>query len=131
MFHYTALVTILAVLFYLFTATRVSRARRAYGVVAPAMIGHPDFERVVRVHANTLEWMPIFLPLLWLCAYYESDALAALLGLIWIAARILYMVSYTKSAAARGPGFAIQGIVCGLLLVAALIGIVRTFLYGG
>ena len=34
---------------------------------------------------NTLEWMPIFLPSLWLFAIYISDPVAAVLGLIWIA----------------------------------------------
>ena len=29
---------------------------------------------------NTLEWMPIFLPSLWLFAIYLSDAFAAALG---------------------------------------------------
>ena len=131
MFHYTALVTALAVLFYFYTGARVSQARGKFGVAAPEMTGHPDFERVVRVHANTLEWMPIFLPLLWLYAYYISDSGAAGLGLIWIAARIAYMVTYTKDAAKRGPGFAIQALICGVLLVGALIGIVTSLVHGG
>jgi glutathione S-transferase len=88
MYHFTALVTCLAVLFYIFASTRVSRARRAYGVKLPATSGHADFERVFRVHMNTLEWMPIFLPSLWLFAIYVSDADAAALGLIWIVGRI-------------------------------------------
>jgi glutathione S-transferase len=33
-------------------------------VPAPAMSDNPDFERVFPVQANTLEWMPIFLPFL-------------------------------------------------------------------
>jgi glutathione S-transferase len=66
MHHFTALVTLAAVLFY-FTSTRVARARVAYGVKLPAISGNPDFERVFRVQMNTLEWLPIFLPSLWLC----------------------------------------------------------------
>ena len=57
---------------------------------------------------NTLEWLPIFLPALWLFAIYISDWVAAALGLAWIAGRILYMVGYSKAAARRGRGFAIQ-----------------------
>src|SRR5580692_7593032 len=71
--HWTALVTVLAILLYFYTGTRVSAARRKFGVPVPAISGNPDFERVFRVQANTLEWMPIFLPLLWLFAYYVSD----------------------------------------------------------
>lgn len=63
MHHFTALVTLAAVLFYFFTSTRVARARVAYGVKLPAISGNPDFERVFRVQMNTLEWLPIFLPL--------------------------------------------------------------------
>ena len=39
----------------------------------PAISGNPDFERVFRVQMNTLEWLPIFLPSLWLFAIYISD----------------------------------------------------------
>ncbi len=57
---------------------------------------------------NTLEWLPIFLPALWLFAIYISDAIAAVLGLVWIGGRILYMIGYSKAANKRGPGFGIQ-----------------------
>jgi glutathione S-transferase len=57
---------------------------------------------------NTLEWMPIFLPSLWLFAIYISDSVAAALGLVWIAGRILYMIGYSQAAAKRGRGFGIQ-----------------------
>src|SRR3981081_2149396 len=73
MYHFTALVTCLAILFYFFTSTRVARARAAFEIKAPAITGNPDFERVFRVQMNTLEWMPIFLPSLWLFAIYLSD----------------------------------------------------------
>ena len=89
MLHYTALVTLLAVVFYTYAAARVARARAKFKIAAPAMSGHPDFDRIFRVQMNTLEWMPIFLPLLWLFAFYVSDIAAAVLGLVWIAGRIL------------------------------------------
>ena len=62
MYHFTALVTLAAVLFYFFTAIQVSRARVAFGIKPPTISGNPDFERVFRVQMNTLEWLPIFLP---------------------------------------------------------------------
>jgi glutathione S-transferase len=117
--HWTALVTVLVVLFYFYTALRVPQARRKYGVEAPAISGNPDFERVFRVQMNTLEWLPIFLPLLWLFALYVSDSGAALLGVVWIGGRAFYMVSYTRAAARRGPGFAVQAAVCVVLLIGA------------
>src|SRR5919197_6368687 len=97
MFHLTAIVTCLAVAFYFFTSTQVARARAAFGIKAPAITGHADFERVFRVQMNTLEWMPIFLPSLWLFAVYISDAIAAALGLVWVVGRILYIFGYAKS----------------------------------
>ena len=129
--HWTALVTVLAVLFYFYTGTRVPAARRKYGVAVPAVSGNPDFERVFRVQANTLEWMPIFLPLLWLFAYYVSDIWAAVLGLIWIGGRVLYMVGYSEAANKRGPGFGIQAAACGALLIGDLIGIILSLVHGG
>src|SRR5215831_12053037 len=72
--HYTALVTLLAILFYFYTGARVPRARSKFGLTAPAITGPPEFERIFRVQLNTLEWMPIFLPLMWLFAYYVSDS---------------------------------------------------------
>jgi glutathione S-transferase len=129
--HWTALVTVLAVAFYFYTGYGVAAARRKCGVPAPAISGNPDFERVFRVQANTLEWMPIFLPLLWLFAYYVSDIGAAVLGLVWIGGRFLYMVSYSEAANKRGPGFGIQATVCGVLLVGAVIGIISSLAHGG
>jgi glutathione S-transferase len=130
MYHYTALVTCLAILFYFFTSARVARARLAYGVKLPAIAGHPDFERVFRVHMNTLEWMPIFLPSLWLFAVYISDTIAAALGLVWIVGRILYMVGYNRAVEKRRPGFGIQALACSVLLLGALGAIIWRLLHG-
>ena len=120
MYHFTAFVTCLAILFYFFTSVQVSRARAAFGIKVPAITGNPDFERVFRVQMNTLEWMPIFLPSLWLFALYINDALAAALGLVWIAGRVLYMTGYSQAAAKRGLGFGIQAAAAILLWLGAL-----------
>ena len=120
MYHFTALVTCLAIAFYAFASIRVSRARKAYGVKLPATTGNPDFERVYRVHMNTLEWLPIFLPSLWLFAIYIGDSSAAALGLVWIVGRILYMIGYMKAVEKRGPGFAIQTLACVVLWAGSL-----------
>jgi glutathione S-transferase len=124
MYHYTALVTLLSLLFYFYTTTRVSKARAEFGVKVPAISGNPDFERVFRVQMNTLEWLPIFLPSLWLFAIYVSDWIAALIGLVWIAGRIVYLAGYAQAAAKRGPGYGIQALAAGVLLLGALAAIV-------
>jgi glutathione S-transferase len=120
MYHCTALVTCLSILLYFFTGIQVSRARVAFGIKVPAVSGNPDFERVFRVQMNTLEWMPLFLPSLWLSALYINDTLAAALGLVWIVGRILYMTGYSQAAAKRGLGFGIQAVATILLWLGAL-----------
>ena len=82
--------------------------------------GNPDFERVFRVQMNTLEWMPIFLPSLWLFAIYISDGIAAVLGLVWIAGRILYMTGYSQAAEKRSVGFGVQWLAATALWLGAL-----------
>ena len=124
MYHFTAIVTCLAILFYIYTGVRMSVARTAHGVKAPAITGNPDFERAFRVQMNTLEWMPIFLPSLWLFAIYLSDPIAAALGVVWIAGRILYLTGYSQAAEKRSRGFSIQALACGVLWIGALAAIV-------
>jgi glutathione S-transferase len=120
MYHFTALVTCLAILFYFFTSTQVAKARAAFGIKVPAISGNPDFERVFRVQMNTLEWMPIFLPSLWLFAIYLSDPIAAALGVVWIAGRIRYMTGYSQAAEKRSMGFGVQALACAVLWLGAL-----------
>jgi glutathione S-transferase len=130
MYHLTALVTLLAVSFYFYTSTRVARARYKYGVKLPAITGNADFERIFRVQMNTLEWLPIFLPSLWLFAIYISDAIAAIIGLVWIAGRIVYMIGYTRSVPQRGPGFGIQASAVIVLWLGAASAILWRMIHG-
>src|ERR1700692_2134080 len=130
MYHYTALVTCLAIAFYFFTSIQVAKARAAFGIKAPAIIGNDDFERVFRVQMNTLEWLPIFLPSLWLFAIYISDPVAAVIGLLWVAARALYMPGYSQAANKRGRGFGIQALATGILWAGALGAIVWRLVHG-
>lgn len=127
---YTAIITILSVLLYLYIGSRVSAARREFGVKAPAVSGHPDFERVFRAQMNTLEWMPVFLPLLWLTAVYLNDIAAAAGGVIWMVGRAMYSAGYAEAAAKRSRGFLVQGIACLLLLIGAIAGVAMRFMAG-
>jgi glutathione S-transferase len=128
--NYTALVTLLAVALYFSTGLAVANARQKFGVVVPATTGHADFERVFRVQQNMLEWMPIFLPGLWLFAVYVSDKVAALLGLVWIVGRLMYMVAYAAGPEKRRAGFAIQALAAFALLIGALVTIVLRMAHG-
>jgi len=127
---YTAIVALLAIALYFFLATRVAVARARFGIKHPATTGNPDFERIFRVHQNTLEWLPTFLVPLWLCAVYLSDIGAAALGLVWVAGRIVYYVGYRQAVEKRLPGFFIQTSVCLLLFIGAVVGVVMRLVGG-
>jgi glutathione S-transferase len=107
-YYPVAIITLLAGLACFGMALTVARAHAKTGILAPAMTGDPYLERCVRAHVNTLEWMPIFLPALWLFAIYCSSTWASLLGAMWIIGRIFYFVGYSSAPAKRRPGFFIQ-----------------------
>ena len=52
----------LALLEYFIFGALVGQARGKHGVEAPAVTGHPEFERRLRVQQNTLEQLMIFIP---------------------------------------------------------------------
>ncbi len=125
---FTALVTTAAIVLTFVLSLRVGAMRQKHGVKAPATTGHPEFERANRVHQNTVEQLVLFLPLLWLALYVLGDAVAALIGAVWIVGRIVYANAYTRDAAARQPGMAITTISTAALLLASLWGIVQGFM---
>lgn len=116
---WVALVTIAALLVYFWMGLNVGRARGKTGIAAPAMTGDPMLERAVRVQANTLEWLPIFLVGLWLFALYWNDLVAAGLGVVWIVGRIVYALGYMSEAGKRSIGFLIQMLAAAALLLGA------------
>jgi uncharacterized membrane protein YecN with MAPEG domain len=130
-----AVVTLAATLFYFWTGMGVAGARRVSGIDAPAMVGHPQLERAVRVQINTLEWLPIFLVTLWLFAVFIPAPYGrwggALLGLLWIIGRYLYMTSYMADPAKRTTGFLTQALACTVLFLGALGGALWTLVQGG
>ena len=119
--HYeVAIVTLLALLAYVWMSVSVGKARKESGISAPAMHGHPMLERYLRVQGNTLEWLAIFLPSLWLFALYWNDRFAAVVGLVWIVGRIIYALGYWAEASRRELGFMIQTLATAVLLFGAL-----------
>jgi uncharacterized membrane protein YecN with MAPEG domain len=129
--RWTALVTLLALLVYFWMSLQVGQARGKSGINAPAMTGDPQLERAVRVQSNTLEWLPIFLPSLWLFAIYWDELIAAGLGIVWIIGRLLYSAGYMADPAKRSTGFLIQLLACAVLLVGAFGKIVYSLAVGG
>ena len=128
---WTALVSLLALLVYFYMGLRVGQSRGKYNIEAPAVTGHPEFEKAFRIHANTLEWLPMFLVSLWLFSYIVGDVWAAAVGAVWIIGRVLYLTGYTKAPEMRGRGFGIQALAVGVLLFGSLGRIIWMLIQGG
>jgi uncharacterized membrane protein YecN with MAPEG domain len=95
------------------------------------MTGDPLLERALRVHLNTLEGLPLFLGGLWLFAIYWNEYVAAGLGVVWIAGRLIYAAGYMADPGKRSTGFLIQFAASGILLLGALGKIVYSLVVGG
>jgi uncharacterized membrane protein YecN with MAPEG domain len=117
---WVAIVTIAALLVYAWMIARIGPVRAKTGIHAPTMTGDPILERHIRVQTNTLEWLVIFLPSLWLFAIYWSDLVATILGAIWIVGRIVYALGYVADPGKREAGFIIQALAAAILLFGAL-----------
>jgi glutathione S-transferase len=128
LYPFTALATLAALAVYFSAGIFVARARRKYNVHAPSISGPPGFERAFRAQQNVLEWMPLFLPALWLFALAVSDKWAAALGLVWALARLGYIIAYGQDENKRGPYFFAQLAAFAVLWFGALIGITRTLI---
>jgi len=128
----TEAVTILAVLMLFYTSVPVGRARGKHGIKAPAMSGHEDLERAVRVHMNSLEQFALFLPMLWVATltFTLVTWLPAALGLIWIAGRFIYMQAYLRDPGTRSTGFLITLLATAGLVILSVIGVVLNWNVG-
>ena len=120
------LVTLAALFFYFWTGLRVAQERQKHKIAAPAMTGHPEVERAIRVQANTLEWLPLFLVSLWMfaAAWPQWSWIGALVGVVWIAGRFMYMQGYMEDPGKRSQGFLVQGIAVLVLFLGSLIGVI-------
>ncbi len=125
----SALVTILAIVLYFLMGLRVGQMRTKHHIKAPATSGAPEFDRAFRVQMNTLEHLPVFIPLLWLTTiYFTTIPMAApALGVIWIIGRAMYMDAYMRDPDKRGPGFGICALAEILLLILSLIGVLMAW----
>jgi glutathione S-transferase len=121
--QYVELVAILAVSQYLTFGAMAGQARRTSGLKAPAVVGHPGFERMYRVQMNTLETLVAFLPALFLAAQYWPSLVVAGLGVVYLIGRLLYWRAYVSNPAKRALGFMLSMIPTVVLTVLALVGI--------
>jgi uncharacterized MAPEG superfamily protein len=122
------LVIALAVFQALVFGALVGRARARYGVRAPATAGHPRFERLHRVHANTVELLVLFVPVLWLASTYWSPRVVAAIGAVYLLGRLAYFRAYLADPDKRGAAFVVSVMPIALLALATLVGVARSVL---
>lgn len=125
----SAVVTILALLVYFYMGFRVGAMRGKHGIKAPATTGHPEMDRAVRVHMNTLEQLVVFLPLLWIATvfFHWVGWLPAAMGVVWVVGRLMYMQAYMADPDKRGTGFSITALAQIALLIMAIAGIIASW----
>ena len=116
----TVLASGAALIIYIAVFMIAGRARTTYGVAAPAVHGHIEFEKRHRVQMNTLEQLVLFLPALWLAAPVLGDRNTALIGAVWSLGRIVYAAAYVRDPKTRSLGFGLTLVPSLILLVAAL-----------
>lgn len=125
---YSALATLLAVAVFFWTISLVSRARKRFGVSAPACTGNEEFERYFRVQMNTLEQLVLMLPVLWLCAVWVGELYAGLGGLVWSIGRIIYVLTYVRDPKSRAAGFTLTIVPTFAMFVADAVFIIKFML---
>lgn len=120
------LVVCLALLQYIYFSFLVGMARTKYGVRAPAVAGHPLFERQLRVQQNTLEQLVVFVPVQFTFPYLAENLgwpgyeIAAVLGVVWLVGRGLYARSYVREPLSRSAGFLLTFAPSVLLLLGTI-----------
>ena len=122
------LIAVIALLQFFAFGLLVGQARGKYGVKAPAITGNEMFDRAFRVQMNTLEVLVLFVPALYLAAKYWSPTFVAIAGAVYVIGRIIYWRAYMAAPASRTFGFALSIGPCLVLLVASLVGAIRSFL---
>lgn len=106
--EFVAIVIVLALVQYFVFGMLVGKARGTYEVHAPAISGHPVFERYYRVHQNTLEMIVMFIPSIVLFSYLVRPDIAAAIGAIYLVGRIIYLRAYVADPGKRGLGFMVS-----------------------
>jgi glutathione S-transferase len=120
--EFVAFVIALALLEFAAFGMLVGWARGKYRVAAPAIGGHPVFERYFRAHQNTMEQLVAFVPAAWLFGTYVNPTWAGWLGLVFVVGRVVYLAGYVADPAKREIGFALSSLPVVVLLLGALWG---------
>ena len=126
--EYTAIVTLLALMQFMLFSIQVGAMRVKHGVIAPAITGHPQFERMFRVQQNTMEQLVVFVPALWIYALLVNPLWGAGIGFFFVIGRFIYRAAYLKDPDSRSNGFTIGVLATAVLLVWSLVAAVMSLI---
>jgi uncharacterized membrane protein YecN with MAPEG domain len=98
--------------------------RGKHKIEAPAVVGHPQFERAHRTHMNTVENLVLMIPLLWIASVFYGGQLPFWLGLVWVVSRIFFAIGYAQTdPRLREPGVGLGFLALLGLFVLSVIGL--------
>ena len=122
----TTIALVAVLLVYMWIAGQVGKARGVYGVQAPASSGHPEFDKRYRVQLNTVEQLVLLLPATFLALPVLTDRWTALAAAVFALGRVIYARAYWRDPKSRTLGFMLSLVPILVLMIAAVVGAVRT-----
>lgn len=122
--EYATIMVLLALLQYIWFTLRVGSSRAKYNVSAPACDGDEAWNRLNRVHQNTLEQLVVMIPGTFAFAYYVSGTWVVAVAGAFIIGRFLYSAAYLKDPKKRAPGMMITLLSNVVLVLGTLIALV-------
>ena len=123
-YYLAAVDTILACLLTMAMGGWTGYQRVKHKIEAPAVVGHPSFERAHRIHLNTVENLVLMIPFLWIASVFYGGQLPFWLGLLWVVSRILYAIGYAQTnTQLREPGAGLGFLALFGLLALSVIGL--------
>ena len=122
------IVTVVALLQFSLFGIQVGAMRAKHGVKAPKSSGADEFERMHRVHYNTMEQLVTMLPLMWIFAHVVNPLWAAGFGAVFIVARFIYRAAYLKDPSSRSLGFTMTFLPSAVMAMWLLVNAVRNLL---
>jgi len=122
------IVTVLVLVQYTYFGILVGGAHQKYGIKVPAMSGAEEFERINRVHQNTLEQLVVLIPALWIYAHYVNPLGGAGIGVVYLIGRFIYSSAYTKDPSSRSLGFMLSFLPSAVMLGWSLVVAIMSYL---
>jgi len=116
-----AIVTVLALLQFTWFGIQVGSLRGKHEIKAPAMFGQTEFDRMYRVHYNTMEQLVVLLPALWLYAHLVNPLWGSGLAVVYLIGRFIYRAAYLKDPASRSAGFTLSFLPSAVMLIWVLV----------